>query len=51
MTEKEKYIGVFDSGIGGLTVVKSIVETMPNENIITSATRLTFPTGHAQRNR
>ena len=34
MTEKEKYIGVFDSGIGGLTVVKSIVETMPNENII-----------------
>lgn len=34
MTESEKYIGVFDSGIGGLTVVKSIVETMPNENII-----------------
>lgn len=34
MTENEKYIGVFDSGIGGLTVVKSIVETMPNENII-----------------
>ncbi len=34
MTEKEKHIGVFDSGIGGLTVVKSIVETMPNENII-----------------
>ena len=32
--ENEKYIGVFDSGIGGLTVVKSIVETMPNENII-----------------
>lgn len=29
-----KYIGVFDSGIGGLTVVKSIVESMPNENII-----------------
>lgn len=28
------YIGVFDSGIGGLTVVKSILESMPNENII-----------------
>lgn len=28
------YIGVFDSGIGGLTVVKSIVEYMPGENII-----------------
>lgn len=27
-------IGVFDSGIGGLTVVKSIVESMPGENII-----------------
>lgn len=34
MKENEKYIGVFDSGIGGLTVVKSIVETMPNESII-----------------
>lgn len=34
MTENEKYIGVFDSGIGGLTVVKSIVESMPDENII-----------------
>lgn len=29
-----KFIGVFDSGMGGLTVVKSIVETMPDENII-----------------
>ena len=29
-----RYIGVFDSGIGGLTVVKSIVECMPGENII-----------------
>lgn len=28
------YIGVFDSGIGGLTVVKAIVESMPNENIV-----------------
>ncbi len=34
MNENEKYIGVFDSGIGGLTVVKSIVEAMPKENII-----------------
>lgn len=34
MNSNEKYIGVFDSGIGGLTVVKSIVELMPDENII-----------------
>lgn len=33
MSDK-KYIGVFDSGIGGLTVVKSIVQSMPSENII-----------------
>ena len=27
-------IGVFDSGIGGLTVVKEIIKLMPNENIV-----------------
>lgn len=27
-------IGVFDSGIGGLTVVRSLVERLPNENIV-----------------
>ena len=26
-------IGVFDSGIGGLTVVKALHELLPNENI------------------
>lgn len=31
---KENPIGVFDSGIGGLTVVKRIMELLPNENII-----------------
>ena len=34
MENSKRYIGVFDSGIGGLTVVKSIVETMPDENIL-----------------
>ena len=32
--EKEKPIGVFDSGIGGLTVVKRVASTLPDENII-----------------
>lgn len=32
--DNNDYIGVFDSGLGGLTVVKSIVDTMPDENII-----------------
>ena len=27
-------IGIFDSGIGGLTVAKALIETLPNENII-----------------
>ncbi len=30
----DKYIGIFDSGIGGLTVLKSIVRSLPEENII-----------------
>ena len=32
--EKEKPIGVFDSGIGGLTVVKRIASALPQENIV-----------------
>jgi glutamate racemase len=27
-------IGIFDSGVGGLTVVKEIIEQLPNENIV-----------------
>ena len=32
--EKEKPIGVFDSGIGGLTVVKRLSSVLPRENIV-----------------
>lgn len=32
--EKEKPVGVFDSGIGGLTVVKRLAGTLPTENIV-----------------
>lgn len=31
---KNMGIGVFDSGVGGLTVVKEIKKSMPNENIV-----------------
>ena len=34
MKNSEKYIGVFDSGIGGLTVVKALLEKLPNENVV-----------------
>jgi glutamate racemase len=30
----EKSIGIFDSGIGGLTVVKEIIKSLPSENTI-----------------
>ena len=32
--EAKKPIGVFDSGIGGLTVVRELVERLPNEEIV-----------------
>ena len=31
---KEGNIGIFDSGIGGITVLKEIVKIMPKENYI-----------------
>lgn len=34
LLENEKPIGVFDSGIGGLTVMNRIASALPNENII-----------------
>jgi len=33
-TDKQRPIGVFDSGIGGLTVVKRLATTLPDESII-----------------
>ncbi len=34
MNKKDKPIGVFDSGIGGLTVLKEIIKELPNEGTI-----------------
>jgi glutamate racemase len=31
--ERQKSIGVFDSGIGGLTVVRALMKSLPNENL------------------
>ena len=30
----DKNIGIFDSGVGGLTIVKNVLELLPNENIV-----------------
>ena len=34
MTTKEAPIGIFDSGIGGLTVLKEIIKKLPGENTV-----------------
>ncbi len=45
MTSNEKPIGIFDSGLGGLTVVKTVLENMPYENIIYLGDSLNVPYG------
>ena len=32
--DKEGSIGIFDSGIGGVTVLREIIKILPNENYI-----------------
>ena len=39
-------IGVFDSGVGGLTVLKSILEQFPNEDLIYLADQAHVPYGN-----
>ncbi len=34
MKDPKAPIGIFDSGIGGLTVVKHLIDALPNENIV-----------------
>ena len=45
----ERAIGIFDSGVGGLTVLKKIYDLMPNENIIYFADTLHVPYGNRPR--
>lgn len=49
MSSKEKSkaaIGVFDSGVGGLTVVREIMRQLPNENIVYFGDTARVPYGH-----
>ena len=32
--DKDRPVGVFDSGVGGLTVVKEIIKNLPGEDIV-----------------
>lgn len=45
MALSDKPIGIFDSGLGGLTVVKAVLEHMPDENIIYLGDSLNVPYG------
>lgn len=47
---RQKPIGVFDSGIGGLTVVRAIMERLPAENIVYFGDTARVPYGVKSRN-
>ena len=46
---KNKAIGIFDSGVGGLTVLAEIRKTLPNENIIYLGDTKNFPYGNRSK--
>lgn len=47
---QQKAIGVFDSGIGGLTVVRAIMERLPHENMVYFGDTARVPYGVKSRN-
>jgi len=47
--KSELPIGVFDSGIGGLTVAREIIELMPNEKVIYFGDTLHLPYGEKSK--
>lgn len=46
MLKKTSPIGIFDSGIGGLTVVKEIIRQLPNEDIVYFGDTARLPYGN-----
>jgi glutamate racemase len=47
--EKNRPVGIFDSGIGGLTVVKAVNRLLPNEDIVYLADTARFPFGNKSK--
>ena len=43
---REQPIGVFDSGFGGLTVVRSLIDLMPNESLVYIGDNGRYPYGN-----
>lgn len=50
MSQKENTIGVMDSGVGGLTVVKELQKLLPNENIVFYGDSFNCPYGNREQN-
>lgn len=51
MIQKDSYspIGIFDSGVGGLTVAKAIMEELPNEDILYFGDTVHLPYGEKSK--
>ena len=47
--KSELPIGIFDSGIGGLTVAREIIDLMPNEKVIYFGDTLHLPYGEKSK--
>ena len=45
MGRKEQYIGVFDSGVGGISVLKRLLEVLPNEKYLYFGDSINAPYG------
>ena len=45
MAEKTQKIGIFDSGLGGTTVLKEMIKSLPNEDYIYYGDNGNFPYG------
>ncbi|WRK54348.1 hypothetical protein SD457_05125 [Coprobacillaceae bacterium CR2/5/TPMF4] len=51
LNKYKDYIGVFDSGVGGISVLKELTKILPNENFIFLVIQLMHLMGKNQRKR
>ena len=49
MTDRNAPIGVFDSGVGGLTVAREIIRQMPDERMVYFGDTARVPYGNKSR--
>ena len=46
--DREAPIGIFDSGVGGLTVARAVLDQLPDESVYYVGDTLRGPYGHAR---